>query len=69
MCEVEKVPNYFCARSFRRTEKKKGVCTVQEKKKERKGKERKIWLDSIDFFTKDRGAKFYCDFPRVFFPV
>ena len=33
-------------------------------KKKRKGKERKIWLDSIDFFTKDRGAKFYCDFPR-----
>ena len=39
------------------------------KKKKRKGKERKIWLDSIDFFTKDRGTKFYCDFPRVFFPV
>ena len=39
------------------------------KKKKRKGKERKIWLDSIDFFTKDRGAKFYCDFPRFFFPV
>ena len=33
----------------------------------KKGKERKIWLDSIDFFTKDRGAKFYCDFP-LFFP-
>ena len=31
-----------------------------------KGKERKIWLDSIDFFTKDQGAKFYCDFPRFF---
>ena len=37
----------------------------------KKRKERKIWLDSIDFFTKDRGAKFYCDFPRFlwFFPV
>ena len=41
MCEVEKVPNYFCARSFRRTEKKERCVHVQEKKKERKGKERK----------------------------
>ena len=35
MCEVEKVPNY-CARSFRRTEKKERCVHVQEKKKERK---------------------------------
>ena len=43
MCEVEKVPNYFCARSFRRTEKKERCVHVQEKKKgkERKGKEGK----------------------------
>ena len=39
---------------------------VSQKKKKRKGKERKIWLDSIDFFTKDRGAKILLRFPAFF---